>query len=235
MPAYFGRVWSPDYQPIPDVDTLLVVRHQPDSSDRKVHIHMIIESDLSHKRLRHAYRQAYGLEDRMAVSFKDCNMSPIVIRYMLDHDNAEILHVDDSVVPLVKEVQQEVAELQSGRARVKEEYNKVWEEIRAKDARELQDHIDEWGIPELSTTTTSSTGYKWVYERLEYMTQHWFSVQKHYTWEDYTKLVVKYITWKYHTDYRYIFSTYRLRGDVQILYAKYNGVSTDSVHRIFGY
>lgn len=73
MPFYFGRVTHPDYRPIPDVDTLFVVRHQPDSKDRKVHVHLVIETELSHKKLRRAYREVYGLEDRMAVFFTDWN------------------------------------------------------------------------------------------------------------------------------------------------------------------
>lgn len=152
---------------------------------------------------------------------------------MLNHDNAEILYTHDSIVPAVKEAMADVTNSRAASKELKDKSEAEYQAYLAEEQSRVQEYIDEWGCP--PPTTKNISGYRYVYERIEYMTKHWFSVQKHYTWEEYTKLVIKYITWQQHDDYHYIFSTYRLKGDIQILYAKYNGITTDSVHRILGY
>lgn len=230
-PWQVGRIDAPALIDVEGVDYVFAVQHQPDKTNKCVHMHVIIETELSHKRLRSRIREAYGLRDKMDIFFAPFNWTKLTkcVTYYIDHDHAQVLRQEDCITPYVEIARQMIT--------TSAQIAKANQDFIDQQTRELeqlnQRHIEMWGHP----YPEAHAGHKYVdvINRIEAMTQHWSSEDELLSFKNYATRVLRYVTWSEADDYRHIYSEYRFRGDIKLLYCRYWGVTPDLTVQIFGH
>lgn len=230
-----GRVDRPDLVPIDGIFYVFVSRHSPDNGTKVPHMHMVIKTALSHKKLRKAVRAAYQLESTMDLMFREFDESKVrsLVKYYIDHDDAAILACEEQpFIGLVPELRNELA------ARHVEYVPTVTQadiDRQIAEQEAVKQHFREtWDVdpPDLDYTKQ----YRHVIDHIEYMTKHW-SQYREWSFMDYAKHVMEYLTWPDHDIpmYRMVYSEFRFRGDIKLLYGRYWGITPSLLRRIFGH
>lgn len=229
---------------VPGVQYVFVARHQPDNGTKCVHMHMVIRTALSHKKLRKAVRLAYGLEHTMDLMFRPYDETKMrsLVKYYIDHDHAEILTSEEPFTTVATEVRAELEAPTGNDPLTDAQLQARWDEEKALVQRYIDLHRDEWDIEPPIPYDIRRLRYVDVMDAIEIMTKHWSQQASQREWEfmTYARKVLEYVVWPGHEGkvgllYRSVYSEFRFRGDVKLLYARYWSITPSLLRRIFGH
>jgi len=238
-----GRIDRPSLVDVQYVEPIFAVLHTPDRSTKVPHMHLVVRTTLSFKKVRKAVREAYGLTNKMELMFREFDETQIkkMVEYYIDHDDAQVLVAEGDFPTLVTEARSNIeikSAIKKGTIPDSQRVTQAdMDAARADRERYMHLHREEWDIEPMDGYATKA--YRGVMDRVEYMTKHWASQRPDWEFMVYCEHVLKYVTWSGHDHdlpmYRSVYSEFRFRGDVKLLFARYFGITPSLLRRLFGH